>query len=145
MTFSWRQIKEAARWWATPPMTGANEIMEGLASWASSVVPDGYTAVVSDAGITISSGAPTFYHAVILLRPAFRQAEPREQSLGLALQVFAGAFQRNMTRIMGQAWPDEDADPHYSVTADELHVWWGGSTRQEAHVAVPPIRRSDVG
>lgn len=139
-----RKIYNTARWWSTPPMPGASEVVEALANWASGVVPKGYTATASSAGITISCGAPRFYHAVILITPALRDVGPRELMLERALQVFATAFQRNMVRITGKAWPDEEAEPHYTVTADEMYVWWGGSTRQDACVQVPPIRRPDV-
>lgn len=134
---------EAARWWATPAMRGANEVVAALASWASGMVPEGYTAVASNMGITISCDA-TFYHAVILITPALRDVESGEQALSLALRMFASGFQRNMARITGKPWPDENAEPHYAVTADELYVWWGGPMRQDARVQVPPIRRPDI-
>lgn len=138
-----RKIYEAMRWWATPPMPGASELVAALANWASDAVPEGCTVVAANAGITITCGASD-YHATILITPLLRDIEPREMVLGRALQVFAVSFQRNMVRITGGAWPDEYAHPHHLVTADELYVWWGGSTREDASVQVPAIDRPDI-
>lgn len=124
-------------------MRGASKVVDDLASWASEMMPDGYDVTASDAGVTISSGPPSFYHATIFVALTLREIEPPERSLELALQVFAIGFQNNMTRIMGEVWPEADAEPHYSVTSDELHVWWGGKAEQNASVRMPPIPRPD--
>jgi hypothetical protein len=141
-----RKVYEAAQWWTGPPMPGATEVVDALASWASSVVPEGCAVAAGGAGITITCGTAG-YQATIPITPALRDVGPREEVLARALRMFAVAFQRSMCRITDRAWPDEDAGalPHCTVTSDSLHVWWGGPTRQDALVEVPPIRRLDSG
>jgi hypothetical protein len=64
------------------------------------------------------------------------------------LQIFLEAASRRVQNFVARhnrPWPSIAAKPKVSIDENNIFVWWGGSCRTDAVVALRPISRKELG
>jgi hypothetical protein len=67
-----------------------------------------------------------------------------EERLGAVFMTEGENLQDFLTHVYGEPWPARDATPHVCVTAEDIRLWWGGPTEDDASMKLRPISRQEL-
>jgi hypothetical protein len=113
----------------------------------SEVLPAGQFEVAVDQRLAIRlCGVGANRSRTVWLSPMtfWRSRMSAEERLRLFLQAASQRIQKFVS-VEGRRWPTATAQPHISITDDEIHIWWGGENEGDATVALRPIVRAEIG